>query len=251
MPTIIVCSNFSDTSRNALGYACSLISNRSDAGEITILLLNIYTIPANYSGDGIALVTINNALNYAEEDLHEELEWAHEQYPEVNIIGKVTTGDFIDALHEQIAEMEASLVIMGTGGQYGELWSWDSNILQILRELPVPVLTIPPDVSYKPLLNIAFACNVKNVNQSTPFQALKNLINFTNSHLHIVYVSTGQIKPATIEAANEALLHDRLKDLSPTYHTLYENEVVSAIGKFVEDKKIQLLLVMPRKHGVW
>jgi len=251
MPTLIVCTNFSDTSRNAFQYACSLISSKPNHDEISLLLLNVYTIPANYSGDGIAMITINNALDYAEEDLHEELEWAHEEYPNMNIIGKVTTGRLIDGLRQEIAEMEASLVILGTGGKYGELWSWDSNILNMLRDLPVPVLTIPPGVTYRPLLNIAFACNIKNVNQNTPFNTLKNLVAFTDSHLHVVYVTNHQIQPGSIEAANQALLHERLQELAPTYHTLLEAEVVGAIGRFVEDKQIQLLLVMPRKHGVW
>jgi len=251
MPTIIVCTNFSDTLGNALKYACSLISSKVNPEEISILLLNVYTIPVTYSGDGIALVTINNALNDAEEELHAELEWAYEEYPKLNIIGKVTTGRFIDALREEADEIEASLVIMGTGGYYGELWSWDENILNALRDLSVPVLTIPPDISFRTLLNIAFACNIKNVNLSTSINTIKNLINFTDSHLHVVYVTNQQIKPGSTEAANEAMLHAGLNELSPTYHTLWENEIVGAIGRFVEDKQIQLLLVMPRRHGVW
>jgi nucleotide-binding universal stress UspA family protein len=251
MPTIIVCTNFSDTSRNALNYACSLVNRKAEKEGISILLLNVYTIPANYAGEGIALACIENALNYAEEDLHEELEWVHEEYPALNVIGKVTTGRLLDALKDEIDEMQASLVIIGAGGHYGELWSWDTNILNALRQLPVPILTIPPDVSFTPLQNIAFACNLKNINNQTPFDTLKNIIQFTEAKLHVVYVTNQEIKPGTLEAENEALVHYTLKDVDPVYHTLYESQVVGAIGHFVEEKGIQLLLVMPKKHGVW
>jgi hypothetical protein len=251
MPTIIVCTNFSETSRNAFAYACSMIMGQADKEAYSLLLLNVFTIPANYSGDGIALVTINNALDNAEDDLREELEWAHEEYPQMNIIGKVTTGRLLDSLKEEINEMKAMMVIIGAGGHYGELWSWDTNILNALRDLPVPVLTIPPNVAFAPFVDIAFACNLKNVNANTPFEQLKSIVALTNARLHIVYVTSQEIKPGSKEADNQLIVQTKLKDVPTVYHTLYENEVVGAIGRFVEEKKIQLLLVIPVKHGLW
>jgi hypothetical protein len=251
MPTIIVCTNFSKTSRNALTYACSLINNKADKEAFDILLLNVFTIPPNYSGDGIALVTINNSMTYIEEDLHEELDWVHEEYPNINVIGKVTTGRLLEGLEEEIQDQRASLVIIGAGGHYGDLWAWDNNILNILRDLSVPVLTIPPNVTFTPLQNIAFACNLKNVNRNTPFNALKKIIQFTEAKLHVVYVAGEAIKKDPAEAQNELFVHEQLQDLCPEYYTLYENEVVGAISRFVEKHDVQLLLVIPRKHGIW
>ncbi|HSU49272.1 MAG TPA: hypothetical protein VLJ41_01720 [Segetibacter sp.] len=251
MSNIIVCTNFSETSRNALSYTCSLVSKKADKEEISILLLNVYTIPINYSGDGIAMVTINNALDDAEADLRSELEWVHEEYPQLNIFGKVTTGRLLEALRDQIQDIAASFVILGTGGKYGDLWSWDSDILHALRDLTIPVLTIPPNVTYKPLQNIAFACNLKNVSRNTPFSRVINLVHFTEAKLHIVYVKGHELKRSAIETENEQLVYNSLKEIEPVYHTLFENEVVQAIGRFVEDNDIQLLLVMPRRHGIW
>ncbi|MDQ6812840.1 MAG: universal stress protein, partial [Bacteroidota bacterium] len=124
MSNLIVCTNFSETSRNALAYTCSLVKNKAEKEEISIILLHVYTIPANYSGDGIALVTINNALDFAEEELHEELEWVQEEFGELNVIGKVVTGRLLAALKDEINEMRASMVILGSGGNYGDLWAW-------------------------------------------------------------------------------------------------------------------------------
>jgi hypothetical protein len=251
MPNIIVCTNFSETSRNALSYTCSLINSQENKQNFSILLLNVYTIPATYSGDGIALVTINNALDNAEDDLHEELEWVHEEYPHLNVNGKVTTGRLLEGIKNEIDEMVASLVIIGAGGHYGELWSWDRNILNALRDLTVPVLTIPPDVTFTPLQDIAFACNLKNINQHTTFERVRNIIELTKATLHVVYVTAQEIKPGSKEAENEVIVHEKLKDINPVYHTLFESQVVGAIGRFVENKKIRLLLVMPIRHGIW
>lgn len=251
MPTIIVCTNFSKTSRNALDYICSLIHSKSEKKAFDILLLHIFTVPPNYSIDGIAITTFSSTLTYAEEDLHEELEWVNKEYQDLNVIGKITTGRLVEGLEEQIQEMKASLVIIGAGGNYGDLWSWDDEILNALRDLSVPILTVPPDVTYAPLSNIAFACNLKNINESTPYNALINLIQFTGAKLHVVYVTNNEIKEDSKEAENEKTVHSKLQELKPEYYTLYENEVVAAIGRFVENHQIQLLLVMPKKHGIW
>ena len=251
MPTIIVCTNFSKTSHNALGYICSLINSKPEKKSFDILLLHIFSVPPNYSSDGIAITTISNSLTYAEEDLHEELEWVNEEYEDLNVFGKITTGRLVEELEEQIQEMKASLVITGSGGDYGELWSWDDEILSAIRNLSVPLLTIPPNVTFTTLQNIAFACNLKNVDQNTPYNVLVNFIQFTGAKLHVVYVTNNEIKENSKEAENEKSVHSKLQELKPEYYTLYENEVVGAIGRFVETHQIQLLLVIPKKHGIW
>ena len=76
-------------------------------------------------------------------------------------------------------------------------------------------------------------------------------MDFTDAKLHVVYVTDREIKPGSLEAKNEQLVRAKLNDINPVYHILYQSKVVGAIGKFVEDKGIQLLLVMPKKHGVW
>ncbi|MDQ6813639.1 MAG: universal stress protein, partial [Bacteroidota bacterium] len=114
-----------------------------------------------------------------------------------------------------------------------------------------PVLTVPPGVTFKPLQNVAFACNLRNINNNTPFSKLLKLVAFTEARLHVVYVTSLYFEPGSAEAANDLLVKNNLEEISPVYHTLLENQVVQAIGKFVEEHHIQLLLVIPKKHGLW
>ncbi len=251
MTTLIVCTNFSETSRNAFNYACSLLRSKGDTTNYRIVLLHIYTIYANYSGDGIALTTVNNALQFSEDDLAEELQWAQTEFPELNVATKITTGHFLDGLKDEITATSANMVILGTGGNYGDLWLWDSNILHALRNLPVPVLTIPPGLQFAHFKNIALACNLKNNDLFRHLPMVTRLVKFTEAQLHIIYVTAQQLKPGSLEENNLRMLQQELQQIQPVYKTLYENEVVDAIGHFVEENNIQLLLVMPRKHGLW
>ena len=73
MSCIIVCTDFSYPSKNALTYICSLIEKREKWEELTIKLLHIFDLPTSYSGEGLALTTIPHEMDHAEEELNDEL----------------------------------------------------------------------------------------------------------------------------------------------------------------------------------
>ena len=69
MSTIIICTDFSTTSRNAITYTCNLVQKKEK--DVELLLLHIFTVPANYSGEGLSLVTIEDEWRDAETNLEE------------------------------------------------------------------------------------------------------------------------------------------------------------------------------------
>jgi nucleotide-binding universal stress UspA family protein len=247
MSTIIVLSDFSNASRNALKYAASFSQVIKDAD---VLLLNIYTVPASYSGEALALAAVRDALADTQRQLEDELEWAKENCPGVPVRYKAVAGNFIASLQEQAEEEEGLLIVMGTAAGYGQMSQWDVDSLHALTDLVIPVLTVPKDLQYSPIHNIAFACLPATITKESPFAAIKLLLAATGARLHVVTV----LAPERAEAAiteGEALLHSQLPEPGAEYHTLAESHIVAAIGHFVEEKHIDLLLVMPGRHGLW
>jgi hypothetical protein len=249
MPTIIVCTDFSDTARNALSYTCNLIKEKEE-GEVDLLLLHIFTIPANYSGEGLSIITINDELNDAQAGLEEELDWAHEQFPNIALRSKLTTGNLSDSLREQVDEEKPLMIVIGAGGHYEDVLTWDAELLDLLRTLPVPVLTVPKRVTFEQVKNVAFSCNLKNVTPATPFQTLKTLASFINAQLHVLFVTTPEIDKMA-DKHGEEYVHEKLDEVSPIYYNVKEAKVVGAITHFVEEHNINLLMVTPKKLGIW
>lgn len=250
MKTIIVTSDFSSSAHNALAYSCAFLNERENEAEL--ILLNIYTIPAMYTSDGVAVTTISGALSDAEDRLQEEYEWVKGNYPAIRINTRAILGGFLESLKSQVEILAPVLVIMGTSGKYDNMWSWNTEILNVFRDLTVPVLTIPEHLSYTQVRNIAFACNFTNINLHTPVESLKKIIRFTGATLHVIYVkSNAQTRENITPLKQEATVHELLKELAPLYHTLQENDVVEAIGHFVKAQSIDLLLVVPRRVGIW
>ncbi len=69
MAAIIVITDFSETARNALEYACSFSAAST---KIRLLLVNISLLPASFSGDGVTMAANSDSIRDKTERLQEE-----------------------------------------------------------------------------------------------------------------------------------------------------------------------------------
>jgi nucleotide-binding universal stress UspA family protein len=215
-----------------------------------LLLINVNPVPASYSGDGVSMAAISDTLANRIEKLKEEIADVRELFPAASIKYKALIGNYIKSLQELIDEEEAVLVILGTPASFGEGWSWDADTLRAMTELPIPVLAVPKEAAYKPIEQVSFASIPGNLHSSSPIESLKKLIKYTGAKLHIVSVVLPH-RDEQKEKEAEAALHKQLEEVETVYHQIGDPHIVQAIGKFVEEEHIDLLVVRPRKHGVW
>jgi nucleotide-binding universal stress UspA family protein len=247
MSTVIVVTNFSASSRNALEYTCSFLHN----AQTRLLLLNVFSFPSTINNNGIAIAALAETFANDERKLQQELEWVQENYPAINIESEIVTGVFLEELQNKVREEQAVLVIMGTAGNYTDLLSWDANIINSFIDLLTPVLIVPSQVKFQPLKKIAFACNYYRKNLQVPVSMLRRLIQFTKAELFVINVVAPQ-EPITEESIqNKRVLKESLADLSPVYYEPEFNNVITAIDNFVEAEDIDMLLVIPTRHGIW
>ena len=247
MATVIVLTDFSATAQNALMYACAFVEA---SNKLELLLVNIDSVPASYSGDGVSMAAISDTVVHTVDKLQAEVEKVAKIFPVNRIKYKALIGNYIKTLKALIEEEEAVLVILGTPASYGEIWAWDTDTLNAMTELPLPVLSVPKDVVYKPVQNISFASIPGNLHSASPINSIKKLVKYTGAKLHVVSVVPQQHNEQKEQEA-EIALRQQLHEEDPVYHKIEGPHIVQAIGQFVEEAHIDLLLVRPRKHGVW
>ena len=247
MAKIIVVTNFSDSSRNALEYACKFLDNPTTS----VLLLNIFSFPGSLTGDAIAIAAMSETIANDERKLQEEYEWVRSAYPEINIHAEMVTGVFLDELYAKAVEENTVLIIMGADGNYTELLSWDSNIVDAFIDLNIPVLVIPSTVSYHPVKKIAFALNYYRKNLEMPVSMIKRLVHFTNAQLSVInVVSPEEIIDETAKD-HKRVLQESLAELSPVYLEPEFKNLFTAIDNFTAEENIDMLIVIPTRHGLW
>ncbi len=246
MATIIVPTDFSRAGYNALKYACAF-TEKSE--KLEMLLINIFTMPASYSGEGVSLAAIPESIYESENKLKESFEDILEDFPGIRIRTREVVGDFLDTLEDEIESEAAVMVIMGTPEDYGEMRLWSSDMLAALTRLSVPVLTVPANVQFRPIRKIALAVIIDHItsDDSPMMSAVKKLLHYTGAKLHVVNVVTHN-EPGT---GAENPFTTQLEAVEMQFYQMHEKDIVGTIGNFVSTHAIDLLLVRPRKHGIW
>ena len=243
--TMIAVTDFSASAANALDYACEFAR---DSG-LQVVVANINNIPTSYAADGLSIAAINDEMDATRYMLDDELARIKDNYPGVTVEGRMATGNFLESLQALKNELGAELVIIGAAGEYSELRLWDDDWLHALVNLSGPVLVIPPGVRYKAFRKVAFAYDYKKVCSAAQTGTIEKLLRLSGASFHIVHVvaeAETNLEPQKIAAFKEGL-----NDLNPEFHTIENKFVIRGLAEFVKRDKIDLLLVVPRKHGLW
>jgi hypothetical protein len=247
MAKVIVVTNFSEASRNALDYTCRFLNNPSTS----VLLLNIYFFPGSFTGDPIAIAGMNETITNDSARLDEELEWVNENHPQINITAEMSTGVFLEELRERAAAAETALIVMGTEGKYSDLLSWDANIIDAFVDMTTPVLIVPAKVRFRPMQKIAFALNYYRPNLRVPIEMIRKIVNFTKANLFVINVVSPTEVITEEGMAQKKIMKESIADLDPEYYEPAFDNVITAIDKFIAAEGIDLMIVIPSRHGIW
>jgi nucleotide-binding universal stress UspA family protein len=246
MKKILVTTDFSAASTHSLDYTCQLLKGK----DVEIELLHIYSVPVNYTSDGIALVAINDAIERATELLDNELERSRQAFPGIRIQGKVHSGHQKDILIEEIATVRPLFVVISTSG-YEDIFPGDPDPLDILVSLAAPVFFVPIGAPMIPVRNAAFACNYAYVGPQTPTDEMMNLIRFIDAKLHVVHADPNPEGSDQQQESGKTWLNDQLAPVTPTFHWIQDEDALHGISNFVQSGNADCLIIVPRRFGIW
>ncbi len=247
MKTIIVPTDFSPVSLNAVNFAMDM----AVAIDASILLLNVYNIPITYSEVTILLVSVDELKKESEAQLEElKKNIIHVTSGKIKVYSEARMGNTIDELEELCKHIQPFAVVMGAKGNTGlEKIVFGSTTLTAIHHLTFPVICVPTGKEYgKGIKKIGFACDFKQVVETTPVQYIKQMVEEFDAELHILYVDydNKNFKPETPEQS--LLLHSLLEDLKPRYHFINNTDVEDGINQFAENNNLDLVIAIPKKH---
>ncbi|HZG01261.1 MAG TPA: universal stress protein [Chitinophagales bacterium] len=138
---ILVPTDFSDISLNALDYA-AMIANTSDA-EVT--LLHVYESPEQNTNINFAL-NINEILEKGINDKIADIKATNKNLWGIKFKTKVVNGRVYNVIHDVAKSLKIDLIVMGTHGVSGikdlNKFIMGSNAFRVVNHAPCPVLTI-------------------------------------------------------------------------------------------------------------
>ncbi len=247
MKTIIIPTDFSPVATNAMNYGIDM----AKAIHASVLLYHVYQVPVSISDTPVLLLSVDDLKRNAEEKIAAlKAQAEHIVSGSIKIYAETQLGNVADEIENLCKRINPFAVVMGTKGHSGiEKVVFGSNTISVVKHLTWPVICVPPGKEYGTgIKKIGFACDFKNVVETTPTHFIKTFVNEFNAELHVLNVDHHN-KHFTNEVPQQsALLHTLLEDAKPQYHFIDNKDIEDGINDFAEHNNLDLVITIPKKH---
>lgn len=249
MSTYLVPVDFSNTAEHAAKYAARLSFAMANA---KIILLNAYYVSEYESILPNLDMVVTTDQHIADEIVRrkEALENLKKKLlginAEADIEISLTRQTILRSIIDRVNSEKIDLIIIGSNGKKAKNESdIGSNAVKISKASPEPVLVVPPKADYQSIRKAVLACNFKEVKESIPMEALKNILSKHKLDLFVLNIKGGH----PVDSNEEHFLHEMLKDFSPEYHYAEHPDTIKGIVKFAKKEEAQIIIALPKKYS--
>jgi nucleotide-binding universal stress UspA family protein len=247
MKNILVPTDYSNVSNNALQYAIDLAKHI----EANIILVHAYHVPVPTTDIPVVMIS---PLELAEENERrikrqaEEIDFQSKGKVKVKTV--VRPGFATEVILEEADANKADLIVMGITGMGNKKGQplLGSVATSVIKRSLKPVLTIPSEIKFKPVKRIALAYDYKKEMNQNVLHELKSFVKILNAELMIVDVVDPEHVPSVESAITGVKLESALVDVPHTLHFPASEKVITEINSFVESRNCEWLVMIPRKH---
>ena len=249
MKTIVVPVDFTQGSLNGLNYAADLAS----AIGGNLLMLHVCPLPTVLTDTPVVPYNLEELVEDAERKLASLKEKIRERTGDsIKITTMVKEGDLMANLEESCSSASTYAVVMGrNNASASDRLLFGSSVVRGLKKLGVALIIVPPGSLFSGIRNIGVASDFREVIDTLPSDEIKRIVNALKANLHVLHVSKDSadaLNAGTIEESG--WFQDLLGDLKPVYHFIRGANVDQEIIKYADEHKLDLLIVIPKKHGL-
>jgi len=251
MKNILLPTDFSNNSMNAIRYAMQLFNNE----KCNFYLLNTYTptiyyieyVPINADPAGLSNVIKENLLS----DLNKMVEKLESEYKNPNhefeTIAAFNT--LILGINEITKERNIDYIVMGTKGATGaKEVLFGSNTVHVLKNAKCPVLAIPSSFEFEAPNEILFPSDYELDFQKKHVQPIVDIAKHHRGNVNILNVSYGY-DLSNEQESNRKKLETFFNDVAYVFHSVSNQDIPEAINNFQLKVRVNLLVMINNKHS--
>lgn len=250
MKTILVPTDFSDISRNAIDYAVEMAKPFNAA----LVLFHAYHVPIvnsemleNLPSEAAMEKNIMESLRKIEKNIHDK----NGIGISIEIICK--QGLAADVISEYVDDNKIDFIVMGTqGGGFITEKVLGSVTSSLIKKSKCPVLSIGKDTKFKGMKSIVLACDYKEIKEAV-LRPLKELTQLFNSHIYLLHVNQNLEAVPSSSGAIEGVKLDHLLEGDNHSFNYSENEdVIDGLNQFANEKNADMVVMISREHSlIW
>jgi nucleotide-binding universal stress UspA family protein len=235
MKIIVVPTDFSPPAEEAMLYAGRI------AGTIggSMLLFHAFQIPVSMSDVPVLMISVEELRTSVDAGLQKAKELLQSRYPDLKIETESRPGDVTDELNLICKARDPFAIVTGKHGATGiEHVLFGSTSLSIVRGVNTPVIIVSPGSSSQQVKQIGLAIDLAD--EGFPAEKIKGITAALGARLHIVHVENDK---------SGKMAFNGVPGLTATYTTIQDNEFVHGIASFIEQRDIDLLIILPHRHN--
>lgn len=251
MKTILLPTDFSKNSLNAINYATELFKNE----VCEFYILNVQKASSFISDDMMVVsssATIYSTLiDAAKKSITNIISSIklREDNDKHQFHSIVDYDNFIHSINQTSEKHQVDLIIMGTKGASGlQRVLFGSNTARVMQRCHTPVLAIPEGCKYAPLNKIAFTTNHINLFTIDELQILKTVLNLCGSKLYVLHVAD-EHHLAQKQLQNMNFFDAYFPDAEHDFIDVNKKDMFDTVHQYILDNDIDMLSMISEKHS--
>jgi nucleotide-binding universal stress UspA family protein len=249
MRRILIPTDFSENARNAINYGLELFKKT----KCIFHIIHINPIPP-YSGAGssvrgTSVLLKETVLTESKKDLKKLLKYIEEHHNNAlhSFVSIAKYDFFVDAIKREVEDKKIDLIIMGTKGASGlKKVSMGSNTGDVITKVKCPLLAVPENSAFKTPKELAFPTDFHIAYDIKVLDSLIEMATMNNSVLRVVHISKKGEMLSEEQLSNKEFLHDYLRGIDHSFHSLTGSKLETSIQCFVESRDIDLVAMVAK-----
>jgi nucleotide-binding universal stress UspA family protein len=250
MKNILLPTDFSDNSWNAIKYALHFFKNI----ECNFYILHVN----NLSHLAVNDVSINMDQNYVEnvytkpakKQLRSILKHILKVFPnhEKHRFYTLTEYNFfIESIRKAVTEKHIDFIVMGTKGASAlDRIILGTNTSDVITKVKCNILAIPENAKFTLIKEVAFPTDLSLSYRINVLEPITEILDRFNASLRILNITKNKIPLSKEQESNKEILSDYFNKQSYSFHYLTNKKVEDAVQCFVESRDIDLICMVAK-----
>lgn len=251
MKTILLPTDFSKNSINAINYAVKLFAYTS----CNFYILNVQKASSFISDDLMTVsssatiyATLVDAAKASIKNIISQIE-KNNKNKKHRFHSIVDYDNFIDSINQVCDNHGVDLIIMGTQGASGlDKVLFGSNTVRVMQRCKAPVLAIPHGCEFKSMDNLAFAITTSKKFELEEIEILREIMIMNKSSLQIYHLGD-QNHFVYDTDENIDFFNQNFNQLKHEFVDTTKEDMFNVVSDYIKKNNIDMLAIMNKKHS--
>jgi len=250
MKTILLPTDFSDNSWNAIEYALNFYEHSNCNFYLLHVnrLSNVVTNDYPFADTQTLLVDVNIERSKKQlKELQKKITLNFNHNKNHKFYTLTDTNFFIESIRQHIEEKKVDVIVMGTKGASGLVgFITGSNTGDVITKVKCTTLVVPENAKFSKIEEIAFPTDFTLSNDLQILEPIIRILEEKKSSIRVLNISKKKTTLNEDQQKSKELLEDYFYNYKHSFHYLTNKKVEDAVQCFVNSRDIDMIAMVAK-----